>query len=141
MTSETAFAALIAELKLDALMPAMKINGWLTFGDFAFATGDPEGKNAELFQEEVVEVLLAADGSQKALVPRLRRLYAQSYIVASQAMAEFANPQGANEKSHMLASDRSARTQDLRAKITGFEVKGVNLPSTALTDRCATIRT
>ena len=139
MSSETAFTALVTELKLDSLVPKMKEMGWVTFGDFAFATGDTTGKDAEAFDKEVVKVLLKEDGTQKHLTPRLRRLYAQAYIVASQAMNDFANPQGVNEKAHMLPADRAARTAAVRSKITGFEVKGVNLPSTALTDKCVTI--
>ena len=138
-SSKTALTALASELGLADLLPNMKDHGWETFGDFAFATSDPEGKNHDLFQTQVVDILLATDGSQKALVPRLRRLYAQSYMVASQAMAEFANPQGATEKTHMLTVDRTARTKDLKEKIIGFEMAGPNMPSTALTDRCATI--
>ena len=86
MQSETAFKALVDELQLTPVFDKMKEMGWATFGDFAFATGDPDGKDAALFQKEVVDVLLPADGSKKHLLPRLRRLYAQSYIVASQNM-------------------------------------------------------
>ena len=39
----------------------------------------------------------------------------------------------------MLAVGRTARTKDLKEKITGFEMAGPNMPSTALTDRHATI--
>ena len=102
MQSETAFKALITELQLTELMPKFLENGWTTFGDLAFSTGDPDGKDVALFQKDVVEVLLPADGSKKALLPRLRRLYAQSYIVASQSMAEYANPQTITEKTHMF---------------------------------------
>ena len=108
MASETAFTALVRELKLDDLSPKFKENGWLTFGDFAFATGDTEGKNSELFQKEVVEVVLASDGSQKAFIPRPRRLYAQAYMVASQAMAEYANPHGGpRENAHVQRRSHS----------------------------------
>ena len=97
MQSETAFKSFVAELQLTPLWDAMVTNGWKTFGDFAFSTADPEGKDATLFEKQVVDVLLASDGSQKHLLPRLRRLYAQAYIVASQSMAEYANPQGTQE--------------------------------------------
>ena len=73
MSSETAFAALARELKLESLLPKMTEMGWLTFGDFAFATGDTTGKDAEAFDKEVVKVLLKEDGTQKHLAPRLRR--------------------------------------------------------------------
>ena len=98
MNSPTAFASFVAELDLTALLPKMKEHGWTTFGEFAFCTGDPTGKDHELFKSDVIDVLLAADGSQKALIPRLRRLYAQSYIVASHEMNDYANPQGVHEK-------------------------------------------
>ena len=40
-----------------------------------------------------------------------------------------------------LGPDRSARTEALRAKITGFDVTGPNLPSIQLIDTCTTILT
>ena len=75
------------------------------------------------------------------MVPRLRRLFAQSYMVAMQHMSEQANPQGINEKTHMNPADRAHRTELLRAKITGFKVSGVNHPATALIDRFVTMLT
>ena len=102
MASESAFKALVDELQLTPLMPKMREHGWVTFGDFAFATGDPDGKDTALFQKEVVDVLLPADGPMKNLLPRLRRLYAQAYIVASQSMTEFANPQGLGEIAYIV---------------------------------------
>ena len=39
----------------------------------------------------------------------------------------------------MFNVDRTARTKELRGKITGFELKGPSMASTTLTDRCATI--
>ena len=140
-SSESAFKSFVDELQLTPLFPKMKEHGWVTFGDFSFATGDPDGKDAALFDKDVVQVLLPADGTMKNLLPRLRRLYAQSYIVSSQNMADFANPQGVTEKAHMLLSDRAARTEALRAKITGFDVAGPNLPSIQLIDTCTTILT
>ena len=103
MQSETAFKTFFDELQLTPLWDKMVTNGWKTFGDFAFSTADPEGKDTALFQKEVVDVLLAADGSQKHMLPRLRHLYAQSYIVASQSMAEYANPR-APRKSRICSS-------------------------------------
>ena len=137
--STTAFAAALKELELDSLLPKMSEFGWDTFNDFAFSTSDPSGKDADAFQTQVVDKLLATDGSQKRLVPRLRRLYAQSYVVASEAMTAFANPQGVDEKVSMNPADRASRVDILRSRMTGFALKGQNMPSTALTDRFATM--
>ena len=95
MASETAFKSMVSELGLDDIYADMKENGWVTFGDFAFATGDPTGKDAEVFKKEVLDILLKPE--QKALIPRLRRLYAQAYIVASQQMNDL-SPGGSTDQ-------------------------------------------
>ena len=122
-----------------ALQQLLRTTSWETFFDFAFSTSDPSGKDHQLFEAEVIKVLLAADGSQKKYIPKLRRLYAQSYIAASAHMQEQAQPKGIDEKTSMHPADRSQRTEELRTKITGFKLSGPCLPSTTLTDKFATI--
>ena len=124
VSSKIAFAAALKEMELDVLAPKFAENGWDTFADFAFSTSDPSGKDHELFESQVVKVILAPDGSQKRLVPKLRRLYAQSYIAASSHMTEQANPKGIEEKVSMHPADRTQRTDDLRARLTGFKLSG-----------------
>ena len=80
--SKTAFAKALHEYGLDPLKEQFKKNGWDTYSDFAFSTSDPSGKDASAFQKEVVDEILKSDGSEKHLIPKLRRLYAQSYIFA-----------------------------------------------------------
>ena len=122
VSSKTAFKAALAELELTSLAAAFEDNGWETFFDFAFSTSDPSGKDHQLFEAEVIKVLLAADGSQKKCIPKLRRMYAQSCIAASAHMQEQAQPKGIDEKTSMHPADRSQRTEEMRKKITGFKI-------------------
>ena len=140
MNSKTAFKAALVELGLDCLHTKFVDKGWDSFGDFAFCTSDPTGKDGQIFTQEVIEVLLTmSDTEQAKLVPRLRRLYAQAYTVATQFMAEQANPQGTNERMVMNPADRAHRTQALRSNISGFTVSGPNLPANTLIDRFVTM--
>ena len=92
MDSKTVFSTALKELGLDVLEEKFVENGWDTYGDFAFAASDPTGKNAELFQREVVDEIPPKDGSLKRLIPKLRRLYAQSYLSAITTLNENVNP-------------------------------------------------
>ena len=138
-SSKTAFSKALLEFGLESLKDQFVKNGWDTYADFAFSTSDPSGKDASAFQKEVVETILKDDGSQKSLIPKSRRLYAQSYIFASKAMSEEAEPRGVEEKFHMHPADRSTRTDALRDRITGWQLADQNVPATALVDRMATI--
>ena len=96
--SKTAFSKALSEFGLEPLKDQFVKNGWDTYADFAFSTSDPSGKDAGAFQKEVVDTILKDDGTQKNLIPKLRRLYAQSCIFASKAMNEEAEPRGVEEK-------------------------------------------
>ena len=139
MDSKTVFSTALKELGLDVLEEKFVENGWDTYGDFAFATSDPTGKNAELSQREVVDEILPKDGSLKRLIPKLRRLYAQSYLSATTTLNENVNPTTTEQKAIMHPDDRHARTESLRTRMTGFTLSGPNLPSHALIDRFTTI--
>ena len=138
-SSKTAFAKALAEYGLESLKDQFIKRGWETYNDFAFSTSDPSGKDPQAFQKEVVEDILAKDGKEKHLIPKLRRLYAQAYIFASKAMNDEAEPRGVEEKFHMHPADRSTRTDALRARITGWQLADQNLPATTLVDKMATI--
>ena len=88
-SSRTAFSQALAEYGLDTLTAKFKERGWETFNDFAFSISDPSGKDAQAFQKEVIEEVLAED--QKAIIPKLRRLYAQAYVYATKAMTDEAD--------------------------------------------------
>ena len=124
---------------LKDLAGKFKEMGWDTFSDFAFATSDPSGKDASAFQKEVVETVLT--GEQKAMIPKLRRLYAQSYIYATKAMTDEADPKPVTEIVPMHDADRNSRTKALRDRITGWKLAGHNLPSQALVDKFSTMLT
>ena len=138
MDSKVVFLAALRELELHPLQEKFIENGWDTFGNFAFCTADPSGKNPEAFEKVIVE-LLATDGSQKSLIPRLRRLYALAYATTSSAMADAVEHKDINTKVSMHPQDRAERTDRLRARMTGFALDLHNQPSATLTDRFATV--
>ena len=139
--SLVAFNGALVDMGLEKLKDVFAKNGWNTFLNFAFSTSDPKGADASAFQKEVVDVLLGADPSpdDKALVPRIRRLYAQSYMFATKIMSEEADPKGQEEKIIMHPMDRASRTEALKKKISGFKVSGASMPSKGLCDKAATI--
>ena len=101
--SEIAFKAALESLEIGNLHGLFVAQGWKTFIDFAFATSDPKGQDPKLFDEEVIQVLLGKPdaetgyGEKKTMIPRVRRLYAQSYTYASKEMQDEADPKE-NEK-------------------------------------------
>ena len=138
--SKVAFAATLQELGLDKLKDQFVKNGWDTFVNFAFSTSDPKGADPAAFQNEVVEVLLGKEPAQgdKALIPRLRRLYAQSYMFATKIMSEEADPKH-DENIVMHPTDRASRTQSVKNKLTGFRVTGASMLANGLCDKAAAI--
>ena len=137
--SKTAFERALAETGLTELKAKFTEFGWDTYNDFAFSTSDPAGKDPERFQKEVIDAILPDDGSKKSLIPKLRRLYAQSYIHATKAMNDEADPKPVTEVVQMHPADRWSRTQKLKDRITGWSLAGMNLPSQALVDKFATM--
>ena len=110
---------------------------WETHADFAYCTPDPQGNNKAEF-EKVIQELLAADGCQKKLIPKLRRLYTKSYVAVTTAYAEDAssNPR---ERITMNIVDRAERTDNLRKRLTGFTLDGSAMPSNTLVDLFGTM--
>lgn len=139
MDSKGVFSAALNDLGLDSLGAKLTEYGWATFGNFAFATSDPTGKDASLFEKEVIKDILPEDGSLKSLIPKLRRLYAQSFIAATASLNDSANPGGDKQKVSMHLADRQARSEALRERISVFKVQGQNLPSQTLIDKRATM--
>jgi len=139
VSSKVAFTAALRDMELSILAAKFDENGWGTFEDFAFSTSDPSGRDTDMFEKQVLAELLAADGSQKKLIPKIRRLYAQAYVHATALMTEEAIPKGIDERVSMHPADRAQRTEDLRARLFGFTLAGPNMPSTTLTDKFATM--
>ena len=136
--SKAVFLARLAELELQDLKSKFEERGWVTFNDFAFSCSDPTGKDAEAFKKEILDVLVP-DKEDAAKIPRIRRLYTQSYVIGSAEMERFGNPTAVDEKVTMHPADRTSRTEAVKAKLTGFAVSGPSIPSFALIDRFATI--
>ena len=138
MDSKVVFDAALSDLDLTPLKEKFISNGWDTFGNFSFCTSDPSGKDHDAF-EKVITELIASDGSQKQLIPRLRRLYALAYATTSTAMFEAVENKDVNAKISMHPQDRAERTDKLRERMTGFKLDLQNQPSAALTDKFATV--
>ena len=133
--SETVFFARLEELGLGDLKSKFQEFGWTSFADFAFACSDFKNSDPKLFQSEVIEPLVGAETNR---IPRIRRLYMQSYVVGSAEMERYANPQP-DIKVAMHPADRADGMQRVSKRITGFVVRNESEPSHALIDRCATI--
>ena len=95
--SQAVFFARLAELELTDLKPKFVANGWVTFNDFAFSCSDPTGKDTAIFKKEVLDVL-APDSSDAPKIPRIRRLYTQSYVIGAAEMERFGNPTAVDER-------------------------------------------
>ena len=139
--SEVAFKAAMVDLGLGKMHDSFVKKGWSTYINFAFSTSDPKGADPAAFEAQVIKALLgdkAAEGPDAALIPRLRRLYAQSYIWASKVMTDEADPK-IDEKIVMHSSDRAARTEAVRRKMAPLTIKGPTMPANGLVDRFATM--
>ena len=88
--SKAVFAQDMKDLELTVLEAKFKTEGWVCHADFAHCTSDPMGATAKEEFEKVIKDVLATDGSQKHLVPRLRRLHQKSYITITTAIQESA---------------------------------------------------
>ena len=138
LSGKAAFTAFVKELGLDSLIPTLDENGWETFRDFAFSV--PHSAKDDYFEEKVIPILIKLDTPQgKKMLPKVRQLYAQAYTVASEAMKQFSSHEGVNQKVHVVPAERADRVQKIKDHITGFEMKGLNNPSTELIDRMVTM--
>ena len=135
--SKTVFQKDLDELELTVLKPVFEEHGWDTHADFAFCTPSPSGNNKQEF-EELLAKILKADGSQKRLIPKMRRLYQKSYITVTTVLQEQAtgNP---TERVAMNAVDRSARIDKLRTSMAGLTFEGHTMPSNQLIDKFCTM--
>ena len=131
--SATVFFARAAELGLGDLKSRFEARGWCSFADFAFACSDFKNSNPAIFEEEVIKPLVGEDVSR---IPKIRRLFMQSYIVGSAEMERYANPQ-ADAKVNMHPEDRAARTATLTKRLNGFTVTNQSEPSFGLIDKFA----
>ena len=135
--SEASLKAYLEELNLGSLFKKFEENGWASFNDLSFSTPDP-AKRVEQFEDQVVPLLVdVKTPAGKKLIPRLRQLHAKAYSVASAALAE--PPATAEQRISMPPADRQAKLAELKTKINGFELLGMNAPSNALIDRMSTI--
>ena len=100
--SATCFNDTVNELGLQTIKPKLEAEGWTTFNDFAFSSSDSSGKTRKCLRRRSLGKLLDVnDPNDKKLISKVRRLYAQSYIVMSAQMESLASPEGPDEKVHM----------------------------------------
>ena len=134
--SKAAFTARLADLKLSDLLPKFKEQGWDKFGDFGFALdGNPSSTSPEDFSNKVIAPLVG-DASHRA--PKIRRLYAQAYAIASADLDRYMH-QKPEEPVHMHPAEKEDRYTALSGRITGFKLQGAYDPGHKLIDRWTTI--
>ena len=142
--STVCFAAELETSGLSVLAPVLKEKGLETFEDFAFCTPDPTGKDTAAFEAAATEFIShnsvkKEDGSHTRLLPKLRRLYQLSYIIATAAIKGSTDDGEQVMVVRLTPFDRASRTKTLRVRMTGFELRGPNHPSHKVTDRFSAI--
>ena len=130
--SSLVFFKRVAELGLIDLKPTFESKGWTSFGDFAYSCSSMQAADPEIFKAEVLVPLLGEDESR---VPRVRRLYMQSYAVGAAELNAYANPNAAPALQTMHAVDRQAAHDRISERMVGFKVKDESDPSIALINR------
>ena len=136
MDSEAMFRAALETLQLGDLKSRFDDEGWKCFNDFAFCTPDFTGRDTAAFEAVVGDFLKP---EEKSLKPRMRQLYAKAFAGASAALAEEVSGKDQLARVSMHHHERAARTEQLKATITGFVMEGPNLPAHSLIDRFHTI--
>ena len=127
--SQPAFAQRLEELGIAHLLPEFKKKGWHTFGNFGYAISSPEvSKNKTEFEAEILKPLL---GSDLLLAPQVRRLFTQSYIIATAELEQYGSAKS-REPIELHPAERDSRRDALEKKLTGFDVRGLHEPSHAL---------
>ena len=130
--SKTVFVARLAELGLGGLKDKFIAQGWCTFADFAFATSDFKGTDPALFEKDVIKPLV---GEDTVRVPKIRRLFMQSYMLAAADLERYGQAPESSKATHSLhPEDRAVRMTALKERITGFDIAGPSEPSHALVD-------
>ena len=136
MDSEAVFVAALETLQLGGLKVRFDGEGWKSFNDFAFCTPDFTGRDTAAF-EAVITGFLKED--EKHLKPRMRQLYAKAFAGATAALADEVSGKDQLARVSMHHQERAARTEQLKATITGFTMEGPNSPAHGLIDRFHTI--
>ena len=125
--SEVVFQNRLEQLGLIDLKDNFAKKGWKSYADFAMACSDLTGKDAAKFREDVIVPILG-DPPEEHRIPKLRRLFIQSYAAHSQLLeAMDAPPTDKPHKMHPL--DREAGLTDVKTKVSGFTVEGDTEPS------------
>ena len=77
-------------------------------------------------------------GSDLLLAPKIRRLFTQSYIIATAELEQYGSAKS-REPIELHPAERDSRRDALEKKLTGFDVRGLHEPSHSLINRFATM--
>ena len=136
MNSKPAFLSALDDHEVSDLKSKFEENGWDTFANFGFSCWEVKGQSNEAFETKVLPALAdASKDNEKKYLPRLRRLYALSWIHCQSGMEQQATMESKpDEKLVMHSADHTTRLKALRDRMVGFSVTMHNHPSKHLID-------
>ena len=144
LDSTEVFKACLKKLRLEGYEKKFVDAGWDTIGEFAFSVAFQPGAGAtEEELEKVVYKVILKDVAEDILErdkARVRRLYWESYTMASAAMARKLAADGESEKPRPLPiEERTARLQAIKKKLGTRNVKEETQPADLLVDKFVTM--
>ena len=132
--STAAFLNALKDYDLMTIKDKFYEHGYDTFSNFGFSCWNVRGQSEEKFDQEVLPKLAKeTDSNEKKLIPRIRKLYALSWVHTQAGLEMDAKP--SEEKVAIPPADHQDRLTKLRARLVGFTVQGQNQPSKALVDK------
>ena len=131
LDSAAVFAARLAELGLDSLLPKFVSLGFSTYGDFAYAS-DPNSRDETTFLRDIVVPLLGREDSP--LKARLRRLHFEAFTLATQDLRRKVESRADDAPTQIPDLEREKRRLNLAGRLTGIPVLDETEPSHHLQD-------
>jgi len=149
VNSTAAFDAVLVEVGLAVLIPKFRAEGWDCFGDFGFACSNP--MDPEALQKDIITKLLGQEPGAEApeiekkawdekrrMIPKIRRVFAQSHSVAEAESQKLVSTEP-EQVVKLHPAEREKRRDSLCRRITGFTLSGPLDPSARLIDLCSSI--
>lgn len=135
--SEAHFSARAKEYGVTpALLTAMDAQGIKTMAHLAFAVGRPGAEIQEsVFDTWARDVNGGVNPSMGELAA-LRRLHFESDIIVTAALKASVESPDQTVPKQIPFAERTARTNELRLRLQGIDITGINEPSFALLDEC-----
>lgn len=134
--SEAYFDGRMITIGLSVLvMAAMRTQGWLTLGDFAFSSAYIPGQGPDTaFVTSVLEVLVGANHATSADSAKLRRLYFEAHTLSIADLRRRTERTDSDMPLKLPAEERVVRLARMKTRLPGFDISGVFEPSHSLVD-------